>query len=98
MPFLDTAGNAYLHEPGLHVYITGEKPAAGETPIVGAQGGGTATALRVVFALLCNPKLLNAPYREIVEAANVALGAIGWVFFDLEKRGYIAGRQKKHKK
>src|SRR5471030_1484447 len=25
MAFLDIAGNAYLHEPGLHVYITGEK-------------------------------------------------------------------------
>ena len=96
LPFLDAAGNAYLHEPGLHVYITGEKPAAGDAPTMGTQRGGTATALRVVFTLLCNPKLLNAPYREIVNAANVALGAIGWVFFDLEKRGYIAGRQKKH--
>jgi hypothetical protein len=92
--FLDIAGNAYLHEPGLHVYITGEKPAGQVGTIKGAQGGGTATALRVVFTLLCRPELLNAPYREIVEAANVALGAIGWVFFDLEKRGYIAGRQK----
>lgn len=92
LAFLDTAGNAYLHEPGLHVYITGEKPLT----TIGTRGGGTATALRVVFALLCEPTLLNAPYRDIVEAANVALGAIGWVFFDLEGRGYIAGRQKKH--
>jgi hypothetical protein len=30
-----------------------------------------------------------------VKAANVALGAVGWVFFDLEARGYIAGRQRK---
>jgi hypothetical protein len=62
---------------------------------MGGRGGGTATALRVVFVLLCKPDLLNAPYRNIVEAANVALGAIGWVFFDLEKRGYVAGGQKK---
>ncbi len=48
--------------------------------------------------LLCRPDLLNAPYRDIVEAANVALGAIGWVFLDLEKRAHIAGRQKKHKR
>jgi hypothetical protein len=94
--FLDIAGNAYLHEPGLHVYITGEKPEGLATTTMGTRGGGTATALRVVFALLCKPELLNAPYRDIVEAANVALGAIGWVFFDLEGRGYIAGRQKKH--
>ncbi len=95
IPFLDTAGNAYIHEPGLLVYITGEKPDDFTTTAIAARGG-TATALRVVFVLLCKAELLNAPYRNIVEAANVALGAIGWVFLDLEKRGYIAGGQKKH--
>ncbi len=94
--FLDIAGNAYLHEPGLHVYITGEKPEGLATTTMGTRGGGTATALRVVFALLCKPELLNAPYRDIVDTANVALGAIGWVFINLEERGYIAGQQKKH--
>lgn len=97
MAFLDIAGNAYLHEPGLHVYISGEKLEEGlPSPKMNTRGAGTATALRVVFALLCEPTLLNAPYRAIVEAANVALGAIGWVFVDLEKRGFIAGRQKTH--
>jgi len=92
--FLDTAGNAYIHAPNFHIYITGERPEGLQIATKGTQGAGTATALRVVFALLCRPDLLNAPYREIVETANVALGAIGWVFFDLEKRGYIAGKQK----
>jgi hypothetical protein len=78
------------------VYITGEKPEGLAARPIGTRGGGTATALRVVFTLLCTPELLNAPYRDIVNAANVALGAIGWVFFDLEKRGYIAGQQKTH--
>lgn len=95
IPFMDIAGNAYLHEPGLHVYITGEKPAGLRPANIATRGAGTATALRVVFALLCKPALLNAPYREIVDAAKVALGAIGWVFIDLEARGYIAGRPKK---
>jgi hypothetical protein len=43
----------------------------------------------------CNRKLLNAPYRDIVDAAGVALGAIGRVFFDLKARGYITGGKKK---
>lgn len=95
--FLDLAGNAYLQEPGLHVYITGEKP--DKLTTIGKREGGTATALRVMFVLLCKPELLNAPYRDIVAAANVALGAIGWVFFDLEKRGYIAGkRETRHRR
>ena len=93
--FLDTAGNAYLQAPGLYVFVTGEKPEGLTATIMGTGGGGTATALRVVFALLCKPELLNAPYREIVDAAGVALGAIGWVFFDLEGRGLIAGKQRK---
>ena len=93
--FLDTAGNAYLQAPGLYVFITGEKPEGLTATIMGTGGGGTATAHRVVFALLCKPELLNAPYREIVDAAGVALGAIGWVFFDLEGRGFVAGKQLK---
>ncbi len=96
LAFLDTAGNAFLQLPGLHIYITGEKPEGGLTQTIGKQGGGTATALRVVFALLCQPKLLDAPYRKIVDVAGVALGAVGWVFFDLKARGHITGGQKRH--
>lgn len=94
IPFLDTVGNAYLREPGFLVYITGEKPEDRIAAALGARGVGTAAALRVIFVLLCKPDLLNAPYRNLVEAANVALGAIGWVFLDLEGRGYIAGDHK----
>jgi hypothetical protein len=94
LQFMDTAGNAYLRAPGLYVFIRGERPPGGAGPAVGTRGGGTATALRVVFALLCQPKLLNAPYRDIVRAAGVALGAVGWVFYDLHGRGYVLGGQR----
>jgi hypothetical protein len=90
--FIDAAGNAYLRAPGLFVFVRGERP---RTPLrataTGIRAAGTATALRVVFALLCNPALVNAPYREIATAADVALGTVGWVFYDLQARGYIAG-------
>lgn len=91
LQFIDTAGNAYLRAPGLYVFIRGERPQGPAATAVGTRGGGTATALRVVFALLCKPEFLNAPYREIVAAAGVALGAVGWVFFDLQGRGYVMG-------
>jgi hypothetical protein len=94
LQFIDTVGNAYLRAPGLYVFVRGERPPAKEKAM-GARGGGTVTALKVVFALLCKPELLNAPYRDIVEAAGVALGAVGWVFFDLHGRGYIAGGLRK---
>lgn len=95
IPFLDTAGNTYLNTPGLYVFVAGEKPEGLLATTIGTGGGGTATALRVVFALLCQPQLLNAPYRDIVDAAGVALGAVGWVFFDLQGRGYLAAGKKK---
>jgi hypothetical protein len=91
LQFIDTAGNAYLRTPGLYVFVQGERP-HGPTAqtAMGARGGATATALRVVFVLLCRPELLNAPYREIAEAAGIALGTVGWAFLDLERRGYLA--------
>jgi len=91
LQFIDAAGNAYLRAPGLYVFIRGERPQGPAATAMGTRGGGTATALRVVFAVLCKPELLNAPYREIVAAAGVALGGVGWVFFDLQARGYVMG-------
>jgi len=92
LQFVDTNGNAYLRQPGLYVFVKGEQPADGPAQL-GARGGGTAAALRVVFTLICNQQLLNAPYREIVAAAGVALGTVGWVFFDLEGRGLTIGNK-----
>jgi hypothetical protein len=54
IPFLDTAGNAYLKAPGVHVFVTGERPR--EPKGIGTRGGGTPAALRVVFALLLQPQ------------------------------------------
>jgi hypothetical protein len=76
IPFIDTAGNAYLHEPGLLVFVKGQRTRIAD--ISGADTmarAGTTTALRVIFVLLCRQELLNAPYREMVRAAGVALGS-----------------------
>jgi len=56
---------------------------------------GMVTTLRIVFALVCRPELLNAPYRDIIRAAGVALGAVGGVFHDLHGRGYITNGMRK---
>lgn len=97
MCFADTAGNAYLRAPGLHIYVTGKrKPlelnAADEGRAINPAG------LRVVFALLCQPRLLNATYREIAANAQVALGTVGPVIKDLETRRRITPVQKNRPK
>ena len=93
LQFIDTVGNAYLNAPGLYVYVTGLKPAANAANDLGeavdTARRGTATGLRVIFVLLCYPDLLNAPYRDINDAAGVALGTIGWVFNDLKARAQL---------
>jgi len=98
LQFIDTRGNAYLRGPGLYVLVKGQRGIEGEGLHLAAQEGtraGTATNLRVLFALLCKPELLNAPYRDINQAAGVALGAVGLVFFDLKARRYITGNKDK---
>lgn len=87
VPFIDTAGNAYVRLPNLLIYVTGRKlqtPTPRETRIRALRP----TGLRVIFALLCRPDLMNAPYRDIAEAAGVALGTVNWVFYDLRRLGY----------
>ena len=88
VPFLDAAGNAYLEHPGVFVWVKGQKPVA---PIV-PPGLGRAfqpTGLQVLFALLCNPKWINRPYRELAALAGVAHGTVGWVIPDLQKQGFV---------
>jgi hypothetical protein len=94
LPFLDTAGNAYLDVPGLTVYMTGEpRPDAAEPdPRYRAY---TTVGMKVVFALLCRPELVEANYRNLAKAAQVALGTVGPVIEDLENRGYRVQREKK---
>lgn len=94
LQFIDTAGNAYLRQPGLFVLIKGQRPTEGEDFNLENEEikrAGTATNLRMVFVLLCKTDLLNAPYRDIKEIAGIALGAVGWVFFNLNARGFTVG-------
>lgn len=86
--FADGAGNVYLESPGLLVYVTGRKlqshataPAAGKAH--------TLTGLKVMFALLCDLELADAPQRAIAATAGVALGAIPAVIADMQQNGHL---------
>lgn len=94
--FIDTVGNAYLDLPPVLVYVRGNKP---EQPVPTAYRTRAfqPTGLKVLFAFLCDPELVNAPYRDIAEAADVALGTVGWVINDLKDLGHIAQLGKKRR-
>lgn len=92
--FIDAAGNAYINEPPLFIFIKGNRPIAElkkERPTRAFQP----TGLQVVFALLCNPGLENEPFRQIAKLANAALGTVGWVATDLKKMGHLIDRGKR---
>jgi hypothetical protein len=89
IPFIDTAGNAYIDEPPIHIDIQGRRPEGMEWPKLAEKGILRQAGLRVVYALICKNELVNATYREIAEAAGTALGTVDRVFKDLRKRRFI---------
>lgn len=89
VPFMDEAGNAYLEAPGLFVYVTG-RPRTAPAEVAPSFRALTPAGLRIVFALLHRPELAAATYRDIALAAKVALGSVGEVLADLERRGMLA--------
>lgn len=88
--FLDAAGNAYLDQPPLYVWVTGQRPAARATAGAPTTRAFRAGGLKVLFALLCHPEWVDSPYRTIAERAQVAHGTVGWVMADLQQLGFVA--------
>jgi len=86
--FMDTAGNAYLEQGALLVWIKGQKLAA-KPAAVTAGRAFQPTGLQVLFTLLCNPQAVNRPYRELADMAGVAHGTVGWVMPDLQQLGFV---------
>ncbi|BDC50591.1 hypothetical protein F183_A29070 [Bryobacterales bacterium F-183] len=93
LPFIDTAGNAYFDGTGLFIYVVGlPKP---EEMTSKPYRAITTAGLQVAFALLSEPRLLQASQREIARCAGVALGSVGPVMKDLQQRHYLGGRKPK---
>ncbi len=99
--FMDAVGNAYINQPPIYIYIKGNKL---EKEFITEQKTKTGkafqpTGMKVVFAFLRNKALINAPYRQIADQAQVALGTVGWVIRDLIAQGFILeGINKKQRK
>ncbi|WP_299871806.1 type IV toxin-antitoxin system AbiEi family antitoxin [uncultured Cocleimonas sp.] len=99
--FIDTVGNAYINQRPIYIYIKGNKPQKDITTDNKPKTGKAfqPTGMKIIFAFLRNKELINAPYREIADQAQVALGAVGWVIRDLIAQGYILeGINKKQRK
>jgi len=88
--FIDTVGNAYLDIPPVYILVTGRRqPKRKEKTKEDTNRAFDRTGLKVVFAFLCRPELVAAPYREIADVAGVALGTAGGVISGLKAAGFI---------
>jgi len=98
--FIDREGNAFINMPPVYVLVTGQRK---HKPGLLQTKGETnrafePTGLKIIFALLCNPQLANAPYREIAEIAHVALGTVTWVMKGLKAAEFIREAGEKQRK
>jgi hypothetical protein len=86
--FIDTAGNAFINQPPLYIFIKGNKPqeTIGQAPVKRAF---KATGLKIIFGFICNPGLENKTYREIAAATGVALGTVDWIMKELKELGFL---------
>jgi hypothetical protein len=88
IPFLDTAGNVYLQEPEVTIMIVGRaQPMLNRTDPTSRST--TPKGLRVTFALLTRPDLVQEPYRTIAAQSAVALNTVNLAMDDLMERGLV---------
>jgi len=86
--FIDTAGNAFINQPPIYIYIKGNRPPEipGQVPLKRAF---KPAGLKMIYAFLCNPGLVNKTFREIAAIADVALGTVGWMMKELKDLGFL---------
>jgi hypothetical protein len=92
--FIDVAGNAFIDATPLYIYVKGEKPntALKAKPVKRLFKPG---GLKLIFALLNNPGMEKATYRDMAKAANVALGTVDFVVTELKELGFLIDMAKK---
>lgn len=94
--FIDTVGNAYINQPPVYVFVAGKPRPMGTATVKEAPNRAfDRTGLKAVFAFLRDPALINAPYREIADMADVALGTVGWVLNGLKAAGLVLDKGKR---
>jgi len=84
--FADCAGNLLLQQSPLYVQIGGQKHM---TSSGGLDRLFRPAGLKLIYLFLRNPQSVNATYRVLADDAGIALGAIGDLFKELEKRGNL---------
>jgi hypothetical protein len=88
--YMDYAGNAWIEGESYYLRVEGlpKIPIARDEETKTSRAF-TATGLRVLFIILVNSDLLNAPIRTIADASGTSVGAVANALRDLERDGYL---------
>ena len=76
--FIDNAGNVRINNGALHIWIESQQTRQSQKDLnlVGKSNKLGEGAAKLLFVLLSNPDVLNFPYREMAEYANISLGMV----------------------
>lgn len=85
--YLDASGNCYIKSGTLFVYINDQKVAAQRAAASGKLW--TPAGIRLVFAILLNPNLLNENYRTIAKQSKLGLGTVGPLLKEMQEAKYF---------
>lgn len=83
--FVDTVGNAFLEQRGLFVWVAGRRR---PPKIAAARRDLHAAGLRLLFVLL-RGRHGGATQRVLADEAGIALGGVGRILHELERRNWI---------
>lgn len=88
--FIDMAGNVYIDVPGCLVFVSGKPRPREFLPAMEHSALRTANGLRIVFALLTEPGLVQQTQRDIAAHAGVALGSVSRILENLQDVGHLS--------
>ena len=85
--YLDVAGNCYIKNKDLVIYIAGQKVQRKEK--TNQTKAFQEAGIKIIFTLLSNPENLQLSYRELAELADVSIGSVSNVMKELEEQNFI---------
>ena len=87
--FLDGAGNAFLRDQGLYVWVTGRRNELERQRFKERVRAFRPSGLKLTFALLSRPEMVEADYRTLAKVTGTALGTVQWVMRDLAEARFV---------
>lgn len=87
--FADAAGNAFLQDKGLYVWVTNRPP---RQDTKGERRGLHAAGMKLLFVLL-RQRAHDGNLRELAGDAGIALGGVAGILQELKRRAWIRKRR-----